>query len=83
MKQTKPKSYGEVGRYEATGPVFKKQPWHRKVLWTVVALSAVELINLTLWQLGAIPSVPSVFISEMLTCVISFFVGRICEVFQR
>ena len=84
MKQAKPKSYGEVGRYEAsTGMVAKKQPWYRKGLLVIVALLAAELVNLTLWQLGTIPSVPSIFVSEIMSCAISFLVGRFFEVFKR
>lgn len=83
MKQTKLKSYGEVGRYEATGSVPKKLPWYRRTLLVIVALLAAELVNLTLWQLGSIPSVPSIFVSEVMTCAISFLVGRLFEVFKR
>ena len=86
MKQTKIMSCGEVGRYEATGKVgnaFGKKMGCRAVLLLIVALLGVELVNLTLWQLGVIPSVPSIFVSQILTCVVSFFVGRIYGVIQR
>lgn len=75
MNQTKTVSSGEAGRYEATG----KKMRNRKVLPLIVLLLGVELVNLTLWQLEAIPSVPSIFISEVLTCVVSFLAGRIYE----
>lgn len=83
MKQTKPKPYSEIGRYEATGSVPKKLPWYRRTLLVIVALLAAELVNLTLWQLGTIPSVPSIFVSEVMTCMVSFLVGRIYEKFCK
>ena len=49
----------------------------------IVALLAAELVNLTLWQLGSIPSVPSIFVSEVMTCMVSFLVGRIYEKFCK
>jgi hypothetical protein len=86
MKQAKPKSYGDVGRYEAngkTGCVPGKKMCCRAVLLLIVALLGVELVNLTLWQLGVIPSVPSIFASQVLTCVVSFFVGRVYGMFNK
>ena len=76
MKQTKQMFRGETGRYEATG---KKMCGTRRALLVIVALLGVELVNLTLWQLGAIPSVPSIFVSEIITCVVSFLAGRVWE----
>ena len=78
MKQTKQMSCGEAGRYMAAGNPGKKMCC-RKVLLLIVALLSVELVNLTLWQLNVIPSTPSLFISEILTCATSFFAGRIYE----
>ena len=84
MKQ-KPMSCGEAGRYEdkKMGNVPVKKMCCRKVLLLIVALLGVELVNLALWQLGVIPSVPSIFASQILTCVVSFFVGRVYGVIQR
>ena len=86
MKQAKLKSYGDVGRYEAngkTGSVPGKKMCCRAVLLLIVALLSVELVNLTLWQLGVIPSVPSIFVSQVLTCVVSFLAGRVYEKFSK
>ena len=86
MKQTKTMSCGEVGRYEATGKaggVPVKKMCCRKILSVIVALLGVELVNLTLWQLGVIPSVPSIFVSQVLSCIVSFFAGRVYGVFNK
>ena len=84
MKQ-KPMSCGEAGRYEEKkmGGVPVKNMCCRKVLLLIVALLGVELVNLTLWQLGVIPSVPSIFVSQVLTCATSFLAGRIYEKFSK
>ncbi len=84
MKQ-KPMSCVEAGRFEdkRVGNVPVKMMCCRKVLLLIVALLGAELVNLTLWQLGVIPSVPSIFVSQILTCVVSFFVGRVYGVIQR
>ena len=82
MKQTKQMSCGEAGRYMATEKPRKKMCC-RAVLLLIVALLGVELVNLTLWQLGVIPSVPSIFVSQVLTCVVSFLAGRVYGVFNK
>lgn len=84
MKQ-KPVSYGEIGRYEEKkmGGVPGKKMCCRAVLLLIVVLLGAELVNLTLWQLGVIPSVLSIFASQVLTCVVSFLVGRIYGVFNK
>lgn len=82
MKQTKQMPCGEAGYYAATGKTSGasgKKMCSRKILLLIVALLSVELVNLTLWQLNVIPSIPSLFISEILTCTTSFFAGRIYE----
>ena len=84
MKQ-KPMSCVEAGRYEdkKMGGVLVRKMCCRKVLLLIVALLGVELVNLTLWQLGVIPSVPSIFASQVLTCVVSFLAGRVYEKFSK
>lgn len=84
MKQ-KPMFCGEAGRYEdkKVGNVPVKRMCCRKVLLLIVALLGVELVNLTLWQLGMIPSVPSIFLSQVLTCVVSFLAGRVYGMFNK
>ena len=84
MKQ-KPMFCGEAGRYEdkKVGNVPVKRMCCRKVLLVIVALLGLELVNLTLWQLGVIPSVPSIFVSQVLTCATSFLAGRIYEKFSK
>ena len=84
MKQ-KPMFCGEAGRYEdkKVGNVPVKRMCRRKILLLIVALLGVELVNLTLWQLGVIPSVPSIFVSQVLTCATSFLAGRIYEKFSK
>ena len=82
MKQTKQMPCSEAGRYMAAGKPGKKLCC-RKILLIIVTLLSVELVNLTLWQLGVIPSVPSLFASEILTCATSFFAGRTYERFCR
>ncbi len=77
-------SFEKKGRYEESSTVSQKErPRHKMTLLVVVVLLGLEFINLTLWQLGAIPSVQSVFVSEIMTCVISFFVGRVYEKFCK
>lgn len=60
-----------------------KKVWFVKTFRTVVVLMALLLINILLWLFGAIPSVPSVYVSEILTCSISFLAGRIYEKFSK
>ena len=83
--KNKPMFCSEPGRYEEkkVNSVPGKKMCCRAVLLLIVVLLGAELVNLALWQLGAIPSVPSIFVSQVLTCVVSFFVGRIYGVIQR
>ena len=60
-----------------------KKVWFAKTFRTIVLLMAVLLVNILLWLFRVIPSVPSVYVSEMLTCGISFLVGRIYEKFSK
>ena len=76
--------FGKKGLYEENGgPVQKKYPRHKKILLIIVALLGVELVNIALWQLGAIPACLSIFVSEILTGVIAFLAGRVYERFCR
>ena len=61
----------------------KNQVWLNKTFRTIVVLMAVLLINILLWLFRVIPSVPSVYVSEILTCGISFLAGRIYEKFCK
>lgn len=61
----------------------RKKVWLIKTFRIIVVLMAAFLTNILLWLFQVIPSVPSVYVSEILTCVISFFAGRIYGVFQR
>ena len=57
--------------------------WLTKTLRTIVFLLAILLVNLILWLFRVIPSVPSIYVSEIVTCIVSFLVGRIWEVVKR
>ena len=52
-------------------------------LWKMLLLAVAELINLLLWALGAVTTVPSILVSEVITCVMSFLAGRIWEALRR
>lgn len=57
--------------------------WITKQLKTLVFLLSVFLLNLILWLVGVIPSAPSILLSEVLTCVVSFIGGQLWEAFRR
>ena len=54
-----------------------------KKLRIAVILLAMILINIILWMFGVTPSVPSVIVTEILSCVASFIVGQLWEVNNR
>ena len=54
--------------------------WVKRTLTTVLVLLSLELINIILWLCNVIPSIPSVYISEIVTCVVAFLAGRIFEI---
>lgn len=60
-----------------------KQIWFNKTFRTVVVLMALFLANILLWLCRVIPSVPSVYVSVILTCAISFLAGRVYEKFCK
>ena len=57
----------------------KKRVWLNKTFRIIVVLMAVFLVNILLWLFRVIPSVPSMYVSEILTCAISFLAGRVYE----
>ena len=48
-----------------------------KPLWAMFLLAVVELFNLLIWAFGGIDTVPSVMVSEVITCAMSFLAGRV------
>ncbi len=84
MKDPEIMPFMSKGRYEQDkAPDQKKQPQHKLILLAIVALLGAEFINIALWQLGAIPSCPSIFVSEIITGVIAFLAGLAYERFSR
>lgn len=89
MKYAKPVPLSTDGSFEQivnAGTSFSrkmKKVWFAKTLRTLVVLMAVLLANILLWLFQVIPSIPSVYVAEILTCAISFLVGRIYEKFSR
>lgn len=61
----------------------KKQVWLNKIFRIIVVLMTAFLVNILLWLFRVIPSVPSVYVSEILTCAISFLAGRVYEKFCK
>ena len=57
--------------------------WVGKILKTIVMLLAVLLVNILLWLFNVIPSVPSIYVSEIITCAVAFLAGRLYEVAKR
>lgn len=57
--------------------------WITKQLKTLVFLLSVFLLNLILWLAGVIPTAPSILLSEVLTCVVSFIGGRLWEALRK
>lgn len=56
-----------------------RQAWFTKSFRILVVLLSILLINIVLWLFQVIPSIPSIYVSEILTCAISFIAGRIYE----
>lgn len=54
--------------------------WVKRTLTTILVLLSLELINIILWLCNVIPSIPSVYISEIVTCVVAFLAGRVFEI---
>lgn len=61
----------------------KRRVWLRNTLRTIVVLLSVFLVNIILWMCRVIPSVPSIYITEIITCAVAFLAGRIYEVFNK
>ena len=55
----------------------------RRWLLDIVVLLSVILINLLLWVANVIPAVPSLWITGICVCVVSFLAGRLWEVCSR
>ena len=60
-----------------------KKEWLIKTVRVIVVMLAIFLINVLLWVFRVMPSVPSIYVSEILTCAISFLAGRIYEKFCK
>lgn len=60
-----------------------KKEWLIKTVRVIVVMLAIFLINVLLWVFRVMPSVPSIYVSEILTCAISFLAGRIYERFFK
>lgn len=75
----------EVGSFEKIVNAGTEESRRRKSVWvhntfrTIVILFGIWLISLLLCAVGVIPKLAAVMISEVITCVASFFGGRMFE----
>lgn len=89
MKNNNPKPLNEYDDYESIVNARTREhreqagEWITKQLKTLVFLLSVFLLNLILWLVDVIPAAPSILLSEVLTCVVSFIVGQLWEAFRR
>ena len=89
MKKNNPIPLNEYDDYESIVNTRTRErreqagEWITKQLKTFVFLLSVFLLNLILWLVGVIPTAPSILLSEVLTCVVSFIGGRLWEALRK
>lgn len=76
-------SFEEIVNARTTQQRQKKQIWFSKTMVAIVVLLIALLVNILLWLFRVIPSMPSIFVSVILTSTVSFFAGRIYEKFCK
>lgn len=89
METNVPQPLSENGSFEsivnsATRMARKQSAmWIHKSLRTIVVMMALFLVNVLLWMLRLIPSIPAVYVAEILTCAGAFVAGRVYEKIYR
>lgn len=89
MKKTNPTPLSTEGSFESivnAGTHERRRQEHkrvRKMLVTIVVALAMILINMILWLLNAIQTVPSLWITGICTAVACFAAGRLYEICSK
>lgn len=76
-------SFEKIVNHSTAAARAKQAAWVRKRFRMIVVLLAAFLVNLILWLAGVVPSVLSVYITEILSVIVSFCAGRIYEKFCK